>query len=71
MQDKFVVKEKKHEKKEDKSTVMSLRIDKELQKEFDILAAKSEHSRNELMCMALKYALDHLEFISEEDDENK
>ncbi len=66
MEDKFVV--KKNNEKSDKFIIMSLRIDKELQKEFDILASKSEHSRNELMCMALKYALDHLEFISEEDD---
>ncbi|MEH2928864.1 CopG family transcriptional regulator [Candidatus Ventrimonas sp. KK005] len=28
-------------------------------------AAKSDRSRNELMCMALRYALDHLEFIPE------
>ncbi len=64
MEDKFVV--NKNNEKSDKFIIMSLRI--ELQKEFDILASKSEHSRNELMCMALKYALDHLEFISEEDD---
>lgn len=30
---------------------------------FDKLAVKSERSRNELMCMALRYALEHLEFI--------
>ena len=40
-----------------------LRIDRELQEEFDALAAKSDRSRNELMCMALRYALDHLVFI--------
>ena len=63
--DKFVVRQKKPDKKEDKSIVMTLRLDRELQEEFDSLAAKSDRSRNELMCMALRYALDHLEFIPE------
>lgn len=44
---------------------MTLRIGCELQEEFDSLASKSDRSRNELMCMALRYALDHLEFIPE------
>ena len=65
MEDKFVVRQKKPDKKEDKSIVMTLRLDRELQEEFDALAAKSDRSRNELMCMALRYALDHLEFIPE------
>lgn len=63
MADKFVVKQKKQDKKEDKTVVMTLRIEKELQEEFDRLAAKSDRSRNEVMCMALRYALEHLEFI--------
>lgn len=63
MADKFVVKQKKQDKKEEKTVVMTLRIEKELQEEFDRLAAKSDRSRNEVMCMALRYALEHLEFI--------
>lgn len=63
MADKFVVHQKKPDKREDKSVVMTLRLDRELQEEFDALAAKRDRSRNELMCMALRYALDHLEFI--------
>jgi predicted transcriptional regulator len=66
MADKFVVRRKKYERKEDTSVVMSLRMDRELQEEFDALAAKSDRSRNELMCMALRYALDNLEFIPED-----
>ncbi len=66
MADKFVVHRKKYERKEDTSVVMSLRMDRELQEEFDALAAKSDRSRNELMCMALRYALDNLEFISDD-----
>ena len=63
MSDKFVVRRKSTEKKEDKSVVMTLRLDRELQERFDKLAAQSDRSRNELMCMALQYALEHLEFI--------
>lgn len=65
MEDKFVVTPKKADKKEDKSVVMTLRMDKELQEKFDSLSAKSDRSRNELMCRALRYALEHLEFIPE------
>lgn len=67
MADKFVVKQKKQDKKEDKTVVMTLRIEKELQEEFDRLAAKSDRSRNEVMCMALRYALEHLEFIPDDE----
>lgn len=63
MYDKFVVRPKKSDKKEDKTVIMTLRMDRKLQEEFDMLSAKSDRSRNELMCMALRYALDHLEFI--------
>ena len=69
MGDKFVVTPKRNDRKEDKSIVMTLRMDRELQERFDVLAAKSHRSRNELMCMALKYALEHLEFI-DSDKEN-
>lgn len=67
MTDKFIVRPKGTEKKEDKSIVMTLRMDKDLQEEFDKLATRSDRSRNELMCMALRYALEHLEFIPESD----
>ena len=65
MADAFVVRPKSAEKKEEKSVVMTLRMDKELQEEFDKLSAQSDRSRNELMGMALRYALAHLEFIPE------
>lgn len=67
MADKFVVKQKKQDKKEEKTVVMTLRIEKELQEEFDRLAAKSDRSRNEVMCMALRYSLEHLEFIPDDE----
>lgn len=70
MPDSFVVRHKNADKKEDKSVVMTLRLDRELQEAFDELAAKSDRSRNEVMVMALRYALEHLQFIPEESEEN-
>ncbi|WP_455617878.1 CopG family transcriptional regulator [Eisenbergiella sp.] len=67
MGEKFVVRPKKQDKKEDKSVVMTLRIDRELQEAFDKLSVQSDRSRNELMCMALRYALEHLEFVPEDE----
>lgn len=66
MPDKFIVRRKKAEKKEDKSVVMTLRLDRELQEAFDKLAMQSDRSRNELMCMALRFALEQLEFITDD-----
>lgn len=63
MAEQFVVRPKKLDEKKDKSVVMTLRIERELQEEFDKLSVKSERSRNELIGMALRYALEHLEFI--------
>lgn len=54
--------------KEEKSINMTLRIDKELQKKYDEWASKTNRSRNELMCMALAYAIQNIEFIENEDE---
>ncbi len=67
MEDKFVVRPKGQDKKDDKSVVTTIRIDRELQEEYDKLEGKSNRSRNELINMALRYALANLEFISDED----
>ena len=45
---------------------MTIRLERELQEEYDKLSARSGRSRNELMCMALKYALDNLKFVDKE-----
>lgn len=47
--------------KEDKSITMTIRIDKVLQEEYNKLSFKTNRSRNELIGMALQYALDHME----------
>ncbi len=59
---KFIV-TRKPELKEEKSINMTLRIDKDIQKQYDEWANKTNRSRNELMCMALAYALENIEFI--------
>lgn len=66
MADNFVVRPKR--KKDEKYVIMTIRMERQLQEGFNKLAEKSDHSRNELMCMALRFALDHLEFIPNEDN---
>lgn len=54
--DKFVI-----TPKEDKTVTMTIRIDRVLQEEYNNLAARTNRSRNELISMALRYALDNME----------
>lgn len=52
--------------KEDKSVTMTIHIDKVLQEAYNELSAKTNRSRNELICMALQYALDNMEVKDKE-----
>lgn len=54
--EKFVIRPK-----EDKYITMTIRIERELQEKYSELSARTNRSRNELMGMALKYALDNME----------
>ena len=45
---------------------MTIRIDKALQEEYNQLSEKTNRSRNELINMALQYALDHMELAEGE-----
>ena len=47
--------------KEDKTVTMTIRIDATLQDEYNKLSSKTNRSRNELISMALQYALDNME----------
>jgi len=47
--------------KEDKAVTMTIRIDKTLQEAYNELSTKTNRSRNELIGMALQYALDNME----------
>ena len=52
--------------KEDKTVTMTIRIDKSLQEAYNKLSARSDRSRNELICMALQYALDNMDVKDKE-----
>lgn len=54
--------------KEDKTVTMTIRIDTALQEEYNKLAAKTNRSRNELIGMALQYALDNMEIQDDADE---
>ena len=51
--------------KEDKTVTMTIRIDRTLQERYNDLSARTNRSRNELIGMALQYALDHMELKEE------
>lgn len=50
-------------KKSDQSVTMTIRIEETLQQQYDDIAIRSNRSRNEVINMALKYALANLKFI--------
>lgn len=52
--------------KEDKAVTMTIRIDRALQEKYNELSTKNNRSRNELIGMALQYALDNMEIKSKE-----
>lgn len=56
--------------KEDKSVTMTIRIDAGLQEAYNKLAARTNRSRNELIGMALQYALDNME-LKEKDEKQE
>ena len=43
------------------SSVVSLRMPKDMLRDIDEIAAKTGRTRNEFMLMSLEFALDHLE----------
>lgn len=60
MNDNFVI-----TPKEDKSVTMTIRVDKSIQQKFDELSKQSNRSRNELINMALEYALKNVKFVED------
>lgn len=59
--DKFVV-----TPKEDKAVTMTIRIDRTIQEAYNELSVKTNRSRNELIGLALQYALDNMEIKDKE-----
>ncbi len=58
--EKFIVTPKEY-KKDDRYVTMTIRIERTLQEAYDDLSTKTNRSRNELMGMALRYAIDNME----------
>ena len=52
--------------KEDQSVTMTIRIDRTLQEKYNDLSARTNRSRNELISMALRYALENMELKEEQ-----
>ena len=52
--------------KEDKAVTMTIRIDRAVQEAYNDLSARTNRSRNELIGMALQYALDNMEIKDKE-----
>lgn len=52
------------------TTILSMRIPKELLKEIDHVAALTGHNRNEILMKSLEFALNHME-IQMKDREKK
>lgn len=51
------------------TTVVSMRISKELLKDIDKAAELSGRNRNEILAMSLEFALKHMEIIMNEKDD--
>ncbi len=47
--------------REDKTVTMTIRIDRTLQERYNELSSQTNRSRNQLINMALQYALDNME----------
>ncbi|MDO5145848.1 MAG: CopG family transcriptional regulator [Eubacteriales bacterium] len=62
--DKFII-----TPKEENYVTMTIRMERKLQEQYNDLSAKTNRSRNELISMALKYALEHM-VISDELEEH-
>lgn len=50
------------------STVVSMRITKELLRDIDRVAALSGRNRNEILTMSLEFALSHTEIMLQENE---
>lgn len=62
-----VVHLKRSDEEEDKPVIMTIRINRGLQKEYDKLTEKSSRSRDELISMTLRYVLVNPKFVPDEE----
>ena len=52
------------------TTIVSMRMSKELLKDIDNIAKVTGRNRNESMAMSLEFALNHMEIVMKEREEN-
>ena len=55
---KFIIKPRKYT---GESTILSMRIPKEMVRDIDLIAAQTGRTRNEFLMLSLEYALENLE----------
>ena len=48
------------------TTIVSMRIAKDLLKDIDQIAARTGYNRNELLTMSLEFAVNHMEIVVQE-----
>ena len=48
------------------TTIVSMRMSKELLKDIDQIAARTGYNRNELLTMSLEFAVNHMEIVVQE-----
>ena len=58
-----------HKRYTGESTVVSIRMPRDMVKEIDDIAAVTGHTRTELMMLCLEFSLNHMEIVSKEDTE--
>ena len=61
----------KSESREEKTVTMTIRIDRELQDKFDVLAAKTNRTRNELINTALNFAVERIELAENNEGDDR
>ena len=52
------------------TTIVSMRMSKELLKDIDNIAKVTGRNRNEIMAMSLEFSLNHMEIVMKEREEN-
>ena len=53
------------------TTILSMRIPKDLLKDIDSVAAVTGRTRNEILTMSLEFAQDHMEIVMTESEESE
>jgi predicted transcriptional regulator len=68
MPDKKFIVTPKLENREERTVTMTIRLERALQNRLDELANQTNRSRNELIGMALEFAIDNIEVRSTKDN---